>query len=683
MADFITINNQLNYLPLTILDTLVATEDLLVYTKGNQNQLSNPTRPDLITPQANYHGGHKPFEVVTTYEDCNKLNYELVKQEIISNELRKGILVNDSSTPMTGSDWLWKEDTTTPIGLYQETTGTLANYNFKKLSSNQIQIRILDANIIPTVNDFLFIQRFFSTEFSLENPQSATIGSGDYTDDINNLPIYQSEYWTFQITDRFQEPSDSQLWTFTFDKDVNFISSEFYIFVLLNRTTSSGNLQEIFLDTWQKIEVKSKQLLGDQYNYTGALQPKGKTNHLNYDNAGYLGLKNFLSSLNNDEGIKDDFIVLDFEDNIQDHLYYPDNAIKINLPGVLINDLRGNVLTIKNKNYLLNSNVGYYGNLYYTSQITSLDKNIGYVFYDLRIMVITDLELIASMSYNSNRNFTLPEPITKDVNEVKDIFIDNFQTYLNPYTHFYTYRLKGKHYTTLPYNELKSFNWVNTQLGNLLTDNYTLELDIAEMFCLKDAINLTGFEKDQLEIIIGEWDIDYSIVTSPKVLGYKNVVVMPLVDWQLQSNTFNLLEGTNNDIVDLRKTNYNLKFFKKQYDNIVVAGTNVYDLTTFWGSNTPSTLYVSKCNWLIGEVRYKNFINQYKMKVEYRLDADRWNGTTNGTFTCDNNFQGGKLITEMGLKFGSVDAPMIYAKISPPILKNNRNDLIVRFNLDF
>ncbi len=681
MAEFLTLNNQLNFLPLIILDAPDASDDLLIYTKGEGDYLGAPLQPDLITPEANYHGGHKPYQIVTTYEDCNNLNYELEKVEVISNEIKKGIIVEDSSTPLTGSNWLWKEDTSTPLGLYQEITGALPidSYYFKKISSNQIEIRILDPNIIPSVDDFLFIQRYFSTEFSLENQQSPTINLGDYTDDINNLPIYQSEYWIFQITNKFQNPLDSELWTITFDKDINFISSESYIFVLLNRINSSGNLKELFLDTWQKIEVKSKQLLGDQYNYTGSLQPKGKTNHLNYDNAGYLGLKNFLSTLNNDEGIKDDFIVLDFEDNIQDHLYYINNSIKIALPGLLINDLRGDVLTIKNKNYLLNSNVGYYGNLYYTSLITNEDKNIGYVFYDLRIMIITDLELIASMSYNSNRNFTLPNPITKDVNEVKEIIIDNFQTYLKPYTHFYTYRLIGEHYETLPYNELKSFNWVNTQLGNLLTDNYTLELDIEEMFCLKDDLNRVGFEKDKLEIIIGEWDIDYSIPTEPKILGTKNVVVMPLIDWLLQSATFDLL-----DISGLyRKTNYNIKFFKKQYDNAVIANTNNYDLTNFWGLNTPSTLFVSKCNWLIGEVSFKNFINQYKMKVEYRLNADKWNGTTNKTFSCDNNFQGGKLITEMGLKFGNVDSPMIYAKISPPILKNNRNDLIVRFNLDF
>jgi len=681
MAEFLTLNNQLNFLPLIILDAPDASDDLLIYTKGEGDYLGAPLQPDLITPEANYHGGHKPYQIVTTYEDCNNLNYELEKVEVISNEIKKGIIVEDSSTPLTGSNWLWKEDTSTPLGLYQEITGALPidSYYFKKISSNQIEIRILDPNIIPSVDDFLFIQRYFSTEFSLENQQSPTINLGDYTDDINNLPIYQSEYWIFQITNKFQNPLDSELWTITFDKDINFISSESYIFVLLNRINSSGNLKELFLDTWQKIEVKSKQLLGDQYNYTGSLQPKGKTNHLNYDNAGYLGLKNFLSTLNNDEGIKDDFIVLDFEDNIQDHLYYINNSIKIALPGLLINDLRGDVLTIKNKNYLLNSNVGYYGNLYYTSLITNEDKNIGYVFYDLRIMIITDLELIASMSYNSNRNFTLPNPITKDVNEVKEIIIDNFQTYLKPYTHFYTYRLIGEHYETLPYNELKSFNWVNTQLGNLLTDNYTLELDIEEMFCLKDDLNRVGFEKDKLEIIIGEWDIDYSIPTEPKILGTKNVVVMPLIDWLLQSATFDLL-----DISGLyKKTNYNIKFFKKQYDNAVIANTNNYDLTNFWGLNTPSTLFVSKCNWLIGEVSFKNFINQYKMKVEYRLNADKWNGTTNKTFSCDNNFQGGKLITEMGLKFGNVDSPMIYAKISPPILKNNRNDLIVRFNLDF
>ena len=675
MADFIINNNQTNLENLIVLGMPNKKPEFLIFSKQDEVDLLDfPIQKDLVDVALNYHGGHIPLDMEPKYEDCNNLEYELVKTELISNQINKGIFIKDSTTPLTGSDWLWREEYSTPLGLYQENNGVLDNYQFKKITNNQIQIKIFDDNIVPFNNDFLFIQRFFPGDFTLENPLSSNINVGEFTDDINNLPIYQSEYWIFKISNKFQDVLDSTLWTITLDKDINVIPSQFYTFVLLNRIESSGNLKELFLNTWQKIEIKTKQLLGDQYNYLGSLEPQGQKNYLHYENSGYLGVQNLLNKLNNNDGVNDDFILLDFEDNIKDHLYYEDDSININLPGLLINDLDG-VLVIKNKNYILNNNIGYYGYLYYTNN-NNENKNIGYVFYDLRIMVITDLELVCSMSYNSNRNYTLPKPITKNINLIQDTVTVDFQTILQPYTHFYTYRLKGGHYNTLPYNELTSFNWKQTQINDD-PNNFTLEFLIPEIYHLKDFYNNTGIEQLEIEIIIGKWIIDNSNPLAPKITGWENVVIMPQLNLQLDNEPFNLLDN-----LGIKKINYEISFFQSQY-NDAITNNLFYDLTQFWGVNTPNNLYCCECPWLIGTISYKNYINQYKMKVDYRLVSDKWNGTTNETFNCDNNFQGGKLITEMALKFANDEKPMIYAKISPPIIKTNNKDLFVRFNLDF
>lgn len=673
---------------LIVLKPETATDDLLIYEAGDNNLLSERIKSDIIFPDANYHGGHNVIAIEPKFEDCGKLEYEIIPHEIISDNFNKGIIKNNL-------DNFWKEDYTTPIGLYynidsnDDFDNATEIYKFQKLASNQIIINILDTNIVPTVNDFLFMQRYFENEFTLENTQSYTINITDYTDGINNLPIYQSEYWVYKITARFQDPNDSNKWIITLDKDIKVINNKTYIFVLLNRMESSGKIKELFLDTWQKIEVKTKQLLGDNYNYIGDLKPQGKTNYLSYDGSEYLGIKNLLNSLNNGvEGINDDFIILDFENNIQDHLYYEDNSININLPGLLINDLKNEVLNIKNKNKILDSNVGNYGHLYYN--IYSINENyetvitekyIGYVFYDLRIFIITDLELIAALSYNSNRNFTLPEPITKNINEVQEVVINDFnENYIKPYTHFYTYRLKGindtEFYKTLPYNKLKSFNWVNTQLGNTNDNNFTLEFDINTFNCLVDNVNKVGYEKEEIEIIIGEYDYDTTNPFNYILKGYKNVVVMNNLDWQNYDEHFKL-----KDNLGIKKDFYNIKFFKSQYINVI--NTNEYDLSQFWSNTITEDLFVGKCNWLIGNINFKTYIQQYKMQIQYKLLANKWNGTTNTTFNCDNNFQGGKLISEMALKFKDDAFPQIYAKISPPIIKTQNNDLLVRFNLDF
>ena len=46
--------------------------------------------------------------------------------------------------------------------------------------------------------------------------------------------------------------------------------------------------------------------------------------------------------------------------------------------------------------------------LSYTSGTTAVPNRVGKVFPDLQMITIDDQELVASMSYKSNRNWTLP-----------------------------------------------------------------------------------------------------------------------------------------------------------------------------------------------------------------------------------------------------------------------------------
>lgn len=672
MPQTILNNRQTSLLPLIVDAAQLADPELLIYagTGGNNYYgYGDLLQKDNVNPALLYHGGHKRYTAEIKFEDCDNLQTEVSRQEFVSSEFTKGIVRKD------GSVWLWDEVLTTPMGLFSQ-NAVIGVYNFDLTGTREITINVGDVAIIPTVDDWLVIQKYFETEFTLPTPQSTTVSTGNYTDDVDSLPLFQSELWQFQILSVLPGSTATE-WVITIDKDFTPQANGYYTFVLINREDTQS-IREQYVDTWQKIEVQTEQILGDPYNYVGSLKPQGATNFLDYDGSEYLGLQNFLGHIDTD-AIKNvtKFLVFDYDNNIQDHLYYVTDSFKINLPGIM-SQLKDGVISINNTDKYTDSFVGDWGKLYYDTD-TVVKSFVGYIFYDLRICIITDPEIIMALSYNSNRNYTLPEPTLENVNKLQTtVVVDTINIITQPYSHFLTYRLKGTHYDTLPYNKLIQFNWHNPITTNLDEGLYTVEFTLPELLWLVDDIRLTGYEADQLEVIIGKYIIDNTDPLNPKQTGVEEVVVMPMLDYQSDATVFDLKDA------GIKKADYRIKFFKQQYLD-TVTGAVFYDLTQFWGTGTPDQLFVGKMRWTIGNVQFKTFTNQYRMQVDYKLDADKWNGSLNSTFDCASNFQKAKLITEVGLKIGADNDnhPMIYAKISPPIPKQNETNLIVRFNIDF
>lgn len=672
MPQIILNNRQTSLLPLIVNPAQLVDPEYLIYAGNGGNNYNNSgdlLQKDNVSPSLLYHGGHKRYTAEIKFEDCNNLQTEVSKQEFISSEFTKGI------TRLDGSTWFWDELLTTPMGLFKENS-VVGVYNFKLTNLREITINVGDVSIIPTSGDWLIIQKYFETEFTLPSPQNTTVSTGNYTDDIDSLPLFQSELWQFQILSVLQGSTATE-WIITIDKDFTPHSDGYYTFVLLNREETQS-IREQFIDTWQKIEVQSEQILGDQYNYTGSLKPKGATNFLDYDGSEYLGLHNFLGHIDSN-AIKDSkkFLVFDYDNNIQDHIYYLDDSFRIYLPGIM-SQFKDGVISLNNFGKATDSYVGDWGKLYYNNEDDE-KVYVGYIFYDLRICIVIDPEIVMALSYNSNRNYTLPAPVLEAVNKLQETTVIDITTVVTqPYSHFLTYRLKGTHYDTLPYNDLIQFNWHNPIVTNTNPDLYTVEFTLPELLWLVDDIRLTGYEADQFEVIIGKYIIDNTDPLNPVQAGVEDVVVMPMLDYQVDATTFDLKD------TGIKKSEYRVKFFKQQYDAAVTA-LSFYDLTQFWGDGTPDQLFVGKMKWTIGNVQFKTYTNQYRMQVDYKLDADKWNGSLNSTFDCESNFQKAKLITEVGLKIGADgdDHPMIYAKISPPIPKQNETNLIVKFNIDF
>jgi len=193
-----------------------------------------------------------------------------------------------------------------------------------------------------------------------------------------------------------------------------------YIFALLNRKGTTLN-KELFVDTWRETEIHRQQLIGDPFNETSILKFTGAKNYLNYGSSGYLGMQHQLTGVI--ENRKTPFILFDIQDDIKDRLYSADGAFELHLPTVMLQGEAGRVI-LKNKGPVSidNTGDGQYSGLYFVDATNANTRTIrfGWVMHELRVAIIDHPELATALGYNSNRNYTLPDPTLKTANTVQN-----------------------------------------------------------------------------------------------------------------------------------------------------------------------------------------------------------------------------------------------------------------------
>lgn len=263
-----------------------------------------------------------------------------------------------------------------------------------------------------------------------------------------------------------------------------------------------------------------------------------------------------------------------------------------------------------------------------------------------------------------------------------------------PFEYFYTYRIKGIHYDSLPYADVIPFNW---QLAGLPSDDITATLNTQFDFLshLVDNNIKEGFEAENYEIIIGKYT--QSLADPYTISGIEDVVVMPLVSLKDPTQAPNIpgeqnfvheltfVRNTYDVVVTLSQTLLLTDPGNPKYDLLNVDAQKIYNLLS---NPLPGTLFTSEGEWTTGLIKYKSQANQYRLSFQVIVPAEKWNGTQNPSFNAGDPLMNEKLITEVEFLIedssgNTIDSPYIYAKISPPVKKNNINDLIFNIELDF
>jgi hypothetical protein len=315
-----------------------------------------------------------------------------------------------------------------------------------------------------------------------------------------------------------------------------------------------------------------------------------------------------------------------------------------------------------------------------------LPNRVGKVFPDSQIIIIDDEEIIAAMSYKSNRNWTLPAPKVS-LTTPNTCVVENNQPTVNGILSadteymYVTYRFSNTDIFTnsLHCNYYTKIQGPNVSCGSLTEQNVSIRFG-AEFPCLNQPTItpttttttttttlcptscdiITGFYADTLQIIcqkvVGtgrpnpdEWKIiDFTPqISATTVNGYLTVD-------SLTGTTFTITEE-NYAAADV----YNLNDFIPLVDNhTTTPSLNFGDEYYFYGSletDIEATIY--------------------EMKYKINLGQAEFQSTSNPTWTKGTS----SYITEIGLYDSDMNL-MIISKLQSPVLRQGIQQFLVKFD---
>ena len=313
---------------------------------------------------------------------------------------------------------------------------------------------------------------------------------------------------------------------------------------------------------------------------------------------------------------------------------------------------------------LWDTNINEYNNGY--------PNRVGKVFPDQKIIVIDDEEIIAALSYKSNRNWTLPSPrislIAPNTCEINNgsISVDGVLSGSSEYM-YVTYRLSNSELFTnsLHCNYYSKIRGTTITPTNLNSNNVGIRFG-NEFPCLNQIPELsttlnTGFVADTFEIICqkvtGDVRPDPSLW---RVIDFTSMVSATTINGYI---TVEGLTGTTFIITS------------DDYDN---AENNIYDLDYLSlpeNNYTGTSLNFGDEYYFYGALETDIQATIYEMKYKVNLSATEFQATSNPTWSSTVK----PYISEIGL-YDDEDNLMIISKLQSPVLRQGLQQFLIKFD---
>lgn len=317
--------------------------------------------------------------------------------------------------------------------------------------------------------------------------------------------------------------------------------------------------------------------------------------------------------------------------------------------------------------------------------------SVGRVYHKLKMVLITDQELLTALTYKSNRNYTLPDfNASLSVTPQTGLYPASLFTGNTPFTaltvnglvtygydYFVTYIAKSKPYAanqsignppSMPCGYVKQIFGINDDEGN----PHFLKID----FPNPDSF---PFMRDENSLTLGTYDsgwnaneIQILVNRQESINGYTPATV-PYDGWIALSGQ-GIYTGSSTTTINPRFLNsQSIIVSLEDYDN----GTP-FSLFSGITDNQNYLTFGDEC-FLYGTVNTGIQSTVFKTNINLRLKDDVLNGTSNNTFDIekDNNTYITEVVAMQGTKVVAAGKPTY------PIRKNNTRYLSLRLDIDF
>lgn len=318
--------------------------------------------------------------------------------------------------------------------------------------------------------------------------------------------------------------------------------------------------------------------------------------------------------------------------------------------------------------------------------IGSTSKIIGRVYHKLKMAVITDQELLAALTYKSNRNYTLPEANVSLVNNPKYPLATSDATGLckSGYTYFVTYVPES--YSTYTsgasygYQSALHCEYISTIKGEIDTDGNPQYLNVSfpskSFPYMRSSSNLntysgTGWNANSFQILVNEQ------LTSA---GY-NKGDVPETGWRRISNKsvggngiYSADTYLDLTVDPLKIAGYNFVISQEDFD----SGSTYYLGHDFTGST--DILFFGDESFVYGNLDVSILATTYKTSIVAYAKNDQINSSTNYTYNAD--LDSNTYITEIGILDQEKNLVAV-GKPTYPIRKSIGRFLTFQLEIDF
>ena len=288
-------------------------------------------------------------------------------------------------------------------------------------------------------------------------------------------------------------------------------------------------------------------------------------------------------------------------------------------------------------------------------------NRIGKVFPDQQIVIIDDEEIVASMSYKSNRNWTLPAPKISLI--TPNTCFSNNQTATGIMTStadtmWVTYRFDNTGFT----NSLHC-NYYSSILGpdtGCTTSSQNVAIRFGAEFPFLTQGSLSGFSANKLQILCQK----RTDTLRPDPTQWKMIDVTDMLS-ATTINGFLTMSGITGTTFEISTANYN--------------AASLYSLSNYINlapNGSPDVMNFGDEYYFYGNIETDIMATIYEMRFLCNLGRNQFSNTSNPTWTSGTT----SYVTEIGL-FNEQKELLVVSKLQSPELRQGIQQFVVK--LDF